>query len=162
MTRARTTRRTARSILAALFALPLIAALTGCESYSMRGHVIRGDASYIEIVDADDERLDDRGIPGVRVGAHMDPGRLNREFLGSSTTDQNGSFELPIDEFGAGFLEYDISVVAYKKGYLGAEQFFVMPPKEKRVLVILAPGNDPDPPSFQDRESLFEEADRYR
>jgi hypothetical protein len=151
-----------RTILAALLALPLIAALTGCESYAMKGHVIRGDVSYVEIVDADDERLDARGIPGVRVGAHLDPGRLNRKFLGSSTTDQNGNFQLPIDEFGAGFLEYDISVVAYKKGYMGAEQFFMMPPASKRVLVILAPGDDPDPPSFQDRESLFEEADRYR
>ena len=148
-----------RSIAALALLLPLV--MTGCESYSMRGHVIRGDVSYVEIVEADDTRLEGRGLGGVRVGAHLDPGRLNRKFLGSTVTGADGSFELPVDEIGAGFLEYDISVVAYKKGYMGAEQFFRMPPASKRLLVILAPGDDTSPPSFSPRESLFDEADRY-
>ena len=136
--------------------------LVGCESYSLRGHVIRGEISYIEIVDADDERLESPGLTATRVGVHLDPGRLNRKFLGSTVSDANGDFSLPIDEVGAGFLEYDISVVAYRDGYFGAEQFFVMPSSNKRVLIILGPGNDPNPPSFQGRESLFDEAARYR
>ncbi len=136
--------------------------LAGCESYSLRGHVIRGEISYIEIVDADDERLEQPGLSATRVGVHLDPGRLNRKFLGSTVSNSNGDFSIPVDEFGAGFLEYDISVVAYRDGYFGAEQFFVMPSANRRVLIILGPGNDPNPPSFEGRESLFDEAARYR
>jgi len=137
-------------------------ALGACESYSMRGHVIRGDVSYIQIVSADDSRLSEPGISGARVGAHLDPGRLNRKFLGSTMTDGNGDFSLPIDEVGAGWLEYDISVVSYRDGFMGAEQFFRIPKAERRVLIMLAPGDDAEPPSFESRESLFDEADRYR
>ena len=57
---------------------------------------------------------------------------------------------------------YDISIIAYREGYMGAEQFFQMPNNKVRVLVILAPGRDLDPPSFRDPSSLFEEAARYR
>ncbi len=145
---------------AALGMLRLV--LTGCESYSLRGHVIRGEISYIEIVDADDERLEQPGLTATRVGVHLDPGRLNRKFLGSTVSNSNGDFSIPVDEFGAGFLEYDISVVAYRDGYFGAEQFFVMPSANRRVLTIPGPGNDANPPSFEGRESLFVEAARYR
>ena len=153
-------RRPTYSTLAALTVATLTFA--GCGTYTLDGRVIRGEASYAEIVATDSERLQQKGMPGVRVGAHLNPGGLNREFLGSTTTGPNGEFSLPIDRVGAGFLEYDVSVVAYKDGYLGAEQFFVLPPDEKRVLIILAPGDDPAPPSFKPRESLFDEADRYR
>jgi len=141
---------------------PAALAIGGCGGYTLDGRVVRGDASYAELVSRGSDRLEGQGIAGVRVGAHLNPGRLNREFLGATTTGPDGEFSLPIDRVGAGFLEYDISVVAYKDGYLGAEQFFVLPPDEKRVLIILAPGDDPDPPSFRTRESLFDEADRYR
>lgn len=151
-----------RSCATALMLMVVGVVLAGCESYAMRGHVIRGEVSYVEIVSADDARLDLPGLAGARVGAHLDPSRLNRKFLGETISDSNGDFSLSIDEFGAGWLEYDISVVGYRNGYMGVEQFFRMPAKEKRLLVILAPGTDPEPPSFRERESLFDEADRYR
>jgi len=137
-------------------------ALAGCETYRMRGHVMRGEVSYIEIVDADDPRLEEPGLSGSRIGAHLDPGRLNRKFLGSTVSDSNGNFALTVDEFGAGFLEYDISVVAYRDNYFGAEQSFRMPSAKQRVLIILSPGKDLSPPSFESRDSLFNEASRYR
>jgi len=151
-----------KRVVCAMVLTALAAALAGCEAYTMRGHVVRGDVSYIEIVSADDPRLDQAGIPGARIGAHLDPGRLNRKFLGSTTSDGNGNFRLAIDEFGAGWLEYDISIVSHRDGFIGAEQFFRIPKADRRVLIMLAPGKDDAPPSFKARESLFDEANRYR
>lgn len=135
------------------------AALAGCSAYTFEGRVIVGDVSYATIVSADDPQLmEGQGIGGTRVRVVTDPDRLNRKEVGSGVTSPDGSFSLEIDAFGAGVLEYDIGVDASRPGYAGIEEFFRMPRKGEKVLIVLAPGQDNRRP----RENLMEQYDRFR
>ncbi len=147
----------------ALRALALLACaslLCACGSYTLRGRVIAGEASYIVVVDADDPALE--GGPGV-AGAHVtlstDPERINREVVGSAVSGPDGYFDTPFDKVGGGFLEYDAGVRVSRSGYQSAEHFFRLPGKSKRLLVVLAPGRDA--PSSRE-EDPYEQYKRYR
>ena len=127
-------------LTAALLACSL---LTAC-SYSLKGRVIEGETSYVTVVDASDPRLNDPGLSGVRLHLQMDPGRLQRETLARDTSAFEGEFELPVDEIGAGFMQYDVGLFARRAGYSPAEGSFRLPPKSKRILIVMARGQDYD------------------
>lgn len=140
----------------------LAAALaSGCETYQLRGRVATGDATYITLVDADDPRLQTGdAIAGVVLRLQTDPGKLNRAFVGQGVTNGQGEFEIPVDEVGAGFLEYDVGIDARRPGFESAESFFRLPPSGKRVLVVLRPGK-PTRGTLDD-ESLLKQYDDFR
>jgi hypothetical protein len=127
--------------IAALAALTT--ALAAC-GYTLQGKAVPGDYSAIQIVDADDPRLQHAGIANVRLHLQNDPNTLRRETVAKSTTTNNGDINIPIDLPGAGFLNYDLGLYARKEGYAPAERLFSLPPKHKRLLIVLAPGQDRD------------------
>lgn len=118
-------------------------ALGGC-SYAVEGRVVRGEVSMVEVVDAGDARLSDPSIALSGVGVHVqaDPTSLRRKTLGRAVSSRDGGFRVPVDEFGAGVMEFDLGVFARKKGYEPAEGFLRKPGGGRRVLVTLTPGQD--------------------
>ena len=142
----------------ALCAAALFLVTTGCSSYKLKGRVVEGQVSYIAIVDASDQRLNGHGIPGVMLELMTDPDRINRKRVGQAVSDGDGYFELPVDEIGAGFLEYDVGLTARREGLAGTQLSFRLPPERRRVLVVLRRGGGP-----QDREmeDLMEEYRRF-
>lgn len=132
----------------------------GCETYKLRGRVTSGDATYIALVDDNDPRLQTGdAIAGVVLRLQTDPGKLNRKFVGQGLTDGKGEFAIPVDEVGAGFLEYDVAIDARRSGYESTESFFRLPPSDKRVLIVLRPGK-PTPGSLDD-DSLYNQYERF-
>ncbi len=117
--------------------------LTAC-SYSLQGRVVRGDYSAVEVVDSSDPRLSDpkTALSGVAVSVQADPNKINRKTLGRAVSARGGEFSLPVDEFGAGVLDYDVGVFARKKGYEPAEGFYKLPGGSRRILITMTPGQD--------------------
>ncbi len=140
----------------------MAAGLGGCSSPTIKGRVVAGEGSYIIVVPPGDERLSGptvTGVPGASVSVIMDPGRLNRKVIASGVSDANGDIDLPIDEFGAGFLEIDVAVTARKKDHDPAEGYFRLPGSSRRVLIVMGPGQDR--PTGHEREDLSKDVDRF-
>lgn len=119
--------------------------LGGCGGggYRLQGVVIEGSSPGIFIVDSNDVRLTEPGIPGAVVQGTIDPDTLRRKPQGSVQTDTRGRFALPVGEIGAGMLEYKIGVFARAPGHAPAEDIFDLPKSSKRILVVLPRGKDP-------------------
>lgn len=136
-----TTRGPARW-LAALVALAAAALIVGCGSYELRGRAIEGPSSGVHVVDRDDPRLEAPGLSGAAVSLTLDPDRLSAERVGEVATDVDGDFAIAVDAFGAGMLEYQAQVDGQLAGHEPAIGRFDLPGRGKRVLVVLAPGDD--------------------
>lgn len=112
-------------------------------SYALKGRVVEGDASYAVVVSSDDLRLSEgRGLTGASLNVEIDPMKLNRKSVGRTVSGVNGMFEVPVDEVGAGLLDYDAAVFVRRKGCEPAEGYFKLPGGSKRLLVVLCPGKD--------------------
>jgi len=129
----------------------LVAAL-GCQPYELAGVVVaaRGEPGGVRVVKQDDERLNSPGLAETTVILTLDPDSLRPIRLGSVTTDEQGRFRMPVDETGAGFLEYDLGVYARKKGFAPTWQQLPLPARGRRLVVLMQPGVDreliaPDP-----------------
>lgn len=147
-----------------LVALLLVASvLPACSSggYELEGRIIRGDYSGVTLVDADDPRLSaGEGLGGVSLHVQQDPGQLNRRTLHRGSSLGDGSFALPIDLFGAGSFNYDVGVFARRQGYDPATGYFRLPPKSKRVLIVMTRGVDRD--LGEEREDLYGQFEQFR
>lgn len=117
-------------------------ALVGCSPYVLRGKVIQGAASEVVIVNPDDPRLEQDGVPGANVSLSVDPSRAQRKLLARQSSGETGELEFRIEELGAGMIEYDMGLSARRAGFQRAEGYFKLPTKEKRVLIVLTPGRD--------------------
>lgn len=136
-----------------------LALLAGCSSYTLSGRVVQGDVGYATFLDAGDPQFEGgTGIGGVTVRVWTDPEKLNRKVVGTGVSNPDGSFSLEIDEFGAGFLDYDISVEAMRPGFAPVEGYFKLPGKGRRVLIMMTPGRDSRP----SRDSLMDQYNRFR
>lgn len=120
--------------------LVLLSAMSGCAGYTLDGKVVAGPVSSISVVDADDPRFAEPGLGGVTIEAMIDPDRLSREHGGTAYSDGGGGFSLPIDQFGAGVLEYDVRLVAQANGFKPAVKTFRLPGDSRRLLITLQPG----------------------
>lgn len=120
----------------------IAAALAGCSPYVLRGKVIQGAASEVVIVNPDDPRLEQDGVPGANVSLSVDPSRAQRKLLARQSSGETGELEFRIEELGAGMIEYDMGVSARRAGFQRAEGYFKLPTKDKRVLIVLTPGRD--------------------
>ena len=128
----------------ALHAAALCAALfsSAC-TYSLKGRVVEGPDSYVAVVDSSDPRLTQgKGLVGASLNMQLDPMKINRKSVARNISGANGEFELPVDEVGAGLLEYDVGVYVRRKGCEPAEGFFRLPGSGKRLLVVMSPGKD--------------------
>ena len=137
--------------------------LGGCAVYEMQGVVLEGTVSTIRIVDADDPRLlEGYSLPLATVETTMDAERLSRQPLPRDVSDADGTFAVPVDEPGAGYLDYYVRMVVRKVGYDTAVEDFRVPGPNQRVLVTLARGQDTYVPEAKDvLEETLERGEPY-
>lgn len=128
-----------------------IALVAGCGTYQMRGVVVEGSISRIRVVSEDDPRLKEGyALPLALVECTLDADRLSRKELPQGMTDVDGTFAVPVDETGAGYLDYYVRVVVRKSGYDTAVQNLRVPGPKQRLLVTLAHGVDQYKPKPKD------------
>ncbi|GAB4518993.1 MAG: hypothetical protein Tsb0013_23000 [Phycisphaerales bacterium] len=117
--------------------------LTACGAHQVRGVVRVGENSYVQVVDKDDPRLaEGEPVVGATVTSVVDPQSLGSTRLPAIATDHTGAFAIPVDLFGAGWMEYELGVTVRRTKFSPAEGFFRLPGSDKRLLVVLAPGRD--------------------
>ena len=144
------------ALCASTLALGVAAA---CSPYTLSGRVVQGDVGYATFLDANDSQFSaGNGVGGVTVRVWTDPERLNRKVVGTGVSNPDGTFSIEIDEFGAGFLDYDISIEASRPGFAPVENYFKLPGKGRKVLIMMTPGRDTRP----SRDSLMDQYNRFR
>jgi hypothetical protein len=116
--------------------------LAGCGPYVLRGKVVEGRASSIAFVEVDDPRLESLGLDGAIYELTLDPQSLARKVVATGAVEPDGSFAIPVEEFGAGLLEYEFGLVVRRPRHDSAVEYFRLPARSRRVLVTLAPGAD--------------------
>ena len=138
------------------------AASLGCESqYVLEGRVVQGATSGAFVVDANDPRLAGPPIDYATVQLTLDPRSLGRENLGSTTTMQDGTFRLPLNLMGAGFLEHEVRLISRAEDFQSTEGFFILPGSSKRVLVIMNKGRDTLGPTDDPYQRAIDDAQRF-
>jgi len=153
----------------ALFACAVLLAslLNGCASYQLQGVVVEGSLPGIYIVDSGDPRLAGTAVADARVQGMLDPNKIRSKPLPLVMTDDNGRFAIPIEDPGAGLLEYTFTLYPDADGYgtpPGAGTAMALPPPGKQVLVVLAAGRRTGPPRSpgQSNEDLIGEAEKFK
>ncbi|MBI1371937.1 MAG: hypothetical protein GC159_04140 [Phycisphaera sp.] len=138
------TRRISTMTIAAAAMAMWSTTLGGCasEGYVLRGKVVEGPVSSISVVAADDPRLAGPAVAGASVDLTLDPLSLGRRPLGNTTSYTDGMFQIPVDEFGAGTLEYHVGILARAQGHDTAEDVFMLPSSSRRILIVLKRGAD--------------------
>jgi hypothetical protein len=127
--------------LLAVLAVLIGFGLTGCESYSLQGVVVEGKSSQVLVVDKNDSRLGMPGLRDARIDVTIDPRTINPRKQAVLTV-EDGRFSMPINESGAGFLEYEAAMVIQHEGFVHIEHTMKLPGNNKRVLIIMKPGDD--------------------
>lgn len=141
-----------------LWLLTGVMTLAGCEAYALRGIVVEGQVPRVMVVDASDERLQSIGLPGARVEFVLDPNTLRPIPAGMAVTDEFGRFELPLDEAGAGLLEYELGVRATLRRFGTVWQQMPLPRAGKWLIIVMAEGvHQPGGPE----PDIIEESLRY-
>lgn len=125
-------------------ALLLLTALlqTGCETYRLQGRIVPGQQATIEVLDKDDPRLQSAGLELAQIEVVLDPQTLNRQRLANQPTDAQGGFSIPVKEFGAGALEYQVLIIGRAPGYRSVWETIQLPSANKRLLITMPPGKD--------------------
>lgn len=107
----------------------------GCESASIHGRVIQGEAGIIASVSQDDSRKDQPGVGGVQIEVRTKDANAASKLVGRATTDSSGAFTLPINE---SMQRRDrLQLFARNEGYLPLRSDFYLSDKEKLVLVVM-------------------------
>ena len=130
-----------RSFSWVVMLLCVTAWLCGC-GYTLRGKVVRGETSAVEIVHEIDPRYKVSGINGAEVIVRRDPKSINPEMVGRDRSGSEGEFTIRIGEFGAGWMEEEWLVQARLTGFQNASALTKFPEKGSkwRLLITLAPG----------------------
>lgn len=140
----------------------LLIPVGGCAAYQLRGTVIEGPASTIKVVKPDDARLAEPGLGRTLIAVTVDPRGLDRQHLRPEVADGAGRFAVEIEHFAAGFLNYDVRVVARLRGHNSAVHTLRLPGRDKRLLIILAHGPDTYRPQDDNLlEETLEMGERY-
>lgn len=145
-----------------LVSMTLILLQVGCSSYTLQGKVVEGTMSRVLVVGADDPRFARPGIAGVKIDVVNDPDRLSREYVGGDLSMEDGTFIIPVDLFGAGTLEYDTLINAYLGGFDPARTTVALPPSNRRLLIVLAPGFAAQPKDFDFLKDTLDASKPYR
>lgn len=163
-----TGRSLARFALAALV-LAIGLGSFGCEAHRVRGRVVEGDFDFITVVPSGDPRLGSTGIGSTRITFTRDPGRLNSEQVGSGVSDPDGSFDIAIDAFGAGWMAEDWLVRAVRSRFGFAEGHVRLPSPGSgdRLLITIRRASPEEVREFERRpsgggEDLYREAELWR
>ncbi len=134
---------------------------TGCSSYTLRGRVVQGNHNGIVVVAPDDPRLQGPGAADIRITIERDPNKGWRKQVGSSVSNPDGWFDIPVDAFGAGWMDEFWGVFASGPGYESHEEYIRLPgsPKHGMILVTLHPGIATPPKRPDD---LMRQYEQYR
>lgn len=118
------------------------AALGGCNAYTLRGHVVSGNYNMLELVPANDPRLGDPGMSGVRIEAIRDPDSLGKIVVSGATSGRNGEVRLVINEFGAGWMKevWDLRARIGSDWFAESRTTLPKPSENLRLLVVISPG----------------------
>jgi hypothetical protein len=136
---------------------------TGCSSSKeLKGRVISSDyssAEFTNVENGDPALLSGSGVPGARIEIIRDPSKLSREMIASGTSGADGVFRIPVDAFGAGWMDETWLFRCTHPQYPMVELFGDMPPLDSdRVLRIYI--GSPGAPGSGGRQ--VEEAERIR
>lgn len=160
-------RSAARIVLAFLFLSTLVAA--GCASHRVRGRVVEGDFDFITVVSGSDSRLAAPGIGSTRITFTRDAGRLNAEQVGSGVSDPEGSFDIELDAFGAGWLseEWLVRAVRSRFGFAEGSVRLPKPHSGEQLLITIRRASPEEVLDFERRpsgrgEDLYREAELWR
>lgn len=148
----------ARLLTVTLIAWFIAVANVGCGSYKLQGRVISGTFPSVNFVEPGDDRLNGAGVPGATVELVRDPQSLSAQSMGQVSTDGQGNFSLPVDSFGAGWLEEEWLLRVRHPRATMVEQLIRLPGNGKMTLVTLTAGRD----TFTPREDLMKEMERFR
>jgi hypothetical protein len=127
----------------------LAASLGGCNNVAavrVNGKVIAGDISLITAVGDSDKRLSGPGIAGAKVEIIGKIGDAAGNTVGEATSDPMGNFQLVLKTPDAVKAPAEFRVTA--PGRLPAEAIMLIPPTDRRVLVVLrsmSGGGSPGP-----------------
>lgn len=138
------TRFTRPAISFAVLAV-IVCALQGCGGYTLRGKVVAGSTSSIELIHEIDQRLKQPGLGNVETLVRRDPKQARPDaatLAGRVRTDAAGDFSMSIGEYGAGWMQEQWLVQARLAGYQNASEIMKLPAKGSRwkLLITLAPG----------------------
>ena len=148
----------ARLLRPRMIVVAWLAAAGGCRTYVIQGTVVQGPFGDMAFVRPDDPRLDDPPIANVRVTVDRDPDSLGRRQVGTRITDARGWFEIPVGEFGAGWMDEQWLLRAFKNGYQTVSTTQRLPRgSDRRLLIIMTPGHAEVAP-----EDLQEQYERFR
>ncbi len=132
ITRFATSSTMRRSFVTAVAVLVGSCVLGGCHASALRGKVIAGDVSFVGVVDATDQRLQNQGIPQATVRAT----RTRGEQLGIvGRSDKEGGFTLKLPT--ASWVKEPLAIDVSRDGYMPARSARQVPPDDKRLLVVL-------------------------
>lgn len=125
--------------------------------------MIEGPRATVEVVSPDDPRLtlQEPGLADAEVFVTLDPDQLNRRPIGSGVTNATGNFAIEVDVTGAGVLLHDVEVAAQRPDFLDASGRFVLPGRDRRVLVTMPAGTQKRVDERPLLERTLEEAQPY-
>lgn len=119
----------------------------GCTEYRLSGTVATGRLPAVLVVDNDDPRLNQLGVEGAVIELTLDPRSLRPRSLGAGQTDGTGQFDIPIDQAGAGVLDYQLGILCRLEGHQSIWQIVPMPSTKRRLLIMMAPGHNRHSPT---------------
>lgn len=149
-------------VAALVLVLAISAALLGCSGYELRGWVVQGEYGDVTIIDRDDPRIEEaQAVANAEIALSRDPGTLGEEIVARTRSDAEGAFRLPVESFGAGWMDEQWRIQSAAAGHRNVDVVLRLPnnPNRRRVLITLPTGT---PQPIQGRPDLTEEFERYR
>jgi hypothetical protein len=145
--------------LAILLSVLLLAG--GCSSYKIEGRVVRGSSSDLAFVSPDDPRLAHAGVSDATIAVDRDPGTLGRTNVATVKSDGGGRFSIPINAFGAGWMDEEWVIEAGRGGSETVKRVLRLPAAKdgRRLLIVLADGPVSVPVG---QEDLWEQYERFK
>lgn len=136
--------------------------LTGCGGPVLEGKVVLGGMSGAELVAEGDPALQQPGLAGASIVVIRDPGRPNAETVARSASRADGTFRIPVEAFGAGWMSEEWQIIASKPGDATSEYRGPLPHPGDRMLFMLAPGTYDPSVGVRSRDRLMQDIDAYR
>ncbi len=133
--------------------------VSGCSSYRLRGIVVSGARPEVRVVSADDPVLQSFGVAGATLELTTEPLSMNPVQVAATSANGQGAFDIPVDLGGAGVLDYEVGVLCRAPGYGSVWQTLRLPPGNRRLLIVMAPGGESSGP---DNEALRESLEFHR
>lgn len=134
----------------------------GCGGPALEGKVVLGSMSGAELVAPGDPALNQPGLAGASIVVIRDPGRPNSETVAQGASRADGTFRIPVEAFGAGWMSEEWQIVASKPGDATSEYRGSLPRSGERLIFMLVPGTYDPSLGVRSRDRLMQDIDAYR